>query len=135
MHTNDTNHKTKLIYPELSYVLTGICFEAHNTLGRFAKEKQYNDYIEHALKNLKIPYQRELSKEQDGNRIDFLVDEKIILEIKAKKFVLKEDYYQIQRYLQAFNKKLGLLINFRNRYLKPIRIIRIDTDVRSKFLN
>jgi len=87
------------------------------------------------LKNLKIPYQRELSKEQDGNRIDFLVDEKIILEIKAKKFVLKEDYYQIQRYLQAFNKKLGLLINFRNRYLKPIRIIRIDTDVRSKFLN
>jgi len=40
---------------------------------------------------------------------------------------LKTDYYQTQRYLHALNKNLALLINFRNRYLKPIRVIKIGT--------
>ncbi len=81
MHTNNTNKNEKLVYPELSYLVNGICFEAHNTLGRYAKE----------------------------------------------------DYYQAQRYLQASGIKLALLVNFRNRYLKPVRIIRIDTDTKSRF--
>lgn len=37
--------------------------------------------------------------DQTGNILDFIVDDKIILEFKAKPIVLKEDYYQIQRYL------------------------------------
>ena len=57
----------------------------------------------------------------------------MVLELKAKKVITKDDYYQIQRYLQMLNIKLGLLVNFRNRYLKPIRVVRIDTDARSKF--
>lgn len=130
MNTNDTN---KLIYPELSYTLTGICFSVHNKTGRFAREKQYCDLIEEKLKELKIPYEREYST-KDGNRIDFLIDGKIILAVKAKRIVLKEDFYQLQRYLQSLNKKLGLIVNFRNRYLKPIRIVRIDTDAKKKFL-
>lgn len=62
-----------------------------------------------------------------------MVDDKIVLEIKAKRLVSKEDFYQLQRYLQFSTKKLGLMVNFRNRYLKPARIIRIDTDAREKF--
>lgn len=134
MDTNNTNTNGKLIYPELSYLITGICFSVHNQLGRFAREKQYSDLIEDKLKELKIPYEREFQIKKTGNIVDFWVDSKIILEIKAKRFILKEDYYQLQRYLQMLNKKLGLLVNFRNRYLKPIRIIRIDTDTRHKFL-
>lgn len=137
MTTNNTNKKTnksKLIFPELSYMLTGICFDIHNTLGRFSKEKQYCDVLEEKLKDSNVIYERELKVKNSGNILDFLIDNKIVMEIKAKKILLKEDYYQLQRYLQILNMKLGLLINFRNRYLKPARIIRIDTDARKKFI-
>ena len=135
MHTNDTNKMDgKLIYPELSYLLTGICFEVHNQLGRYARERQYGDLLEEKLKGIKIPYKREFRVGKSGNTADFLIDNKIILELKVKSLVLKEDYYQAQRYLQALNVKLALLINFRNRYLKPIRVIRIDTSAKNKFL-
>jgi GxxExxY protein len=133
MHTNDTNKNRKLIYPELSYVLTGVCFEIHNTLGRYSREKQYGDSLEEKIKELGIPYKREFTVSSTGNTVDFLIDDKIIIELKAKPIVLKEDYYQAQRYLQILNKKLALIINFRNRYLKPIRVVRIDTDAKNKF--
>lgn len=137
INTNYTNKKpdnNKLIFPELSYLLTGICFDVHNTLGRFSKEKQYCDVLEGKLKNSNVPYKRELKIQNTGNVLDFVIDNKIVLEIKAKRVLLKEDYYQLQRYLQTVNMKLGLLVNFRNRYLKPARVIKIDTDARKKFL-
>ena len=58
-----------------------------------------------------------------GNIVDFLIDNKILVDFKAKIFLNKEDYYQMQRYLESSNLKLGLLVNFRNNYLKPKRII------------
>src|SRR3989344_6600054 len=90
----------KLIYPELSYVLTGVCFDVHNTQGRFSREKQYGDSIEEKLKERKVAYKREYNI-GGGNIIDFLIEDKIILEIKAKKLITKEDFYQLQRYLQS----------------------------------
>jgi hypothetical protein len=44
-----------------------------------------------------------------------------------KRILTKEDYYQLQRYLQESRAKLGLLVNFRNKYIKPKRVVRIDT--------
>lgn len=136
MNTNNTNNtnKGKLIYPELSYLITGICFEVHNQLGRYSREKQYGDLLEEKLKEVKIPYEREFKIAKTGNTVDFFIDNKIILELKAEPLILKEDYYQTQRYLQASNVKLALLVNFRNRYLKPIRVVKIDTNVKNKFL-
>ena len=124
----------KLIYPELSYLLTGLCFDVHNLLGRFAREKQYGDSIEQKLKGVRLPYKREYRVGQTGNVIDFIIDDKILFELKAKRLVTKDDYYQAQRYLQSSGLKLALVVNFRNRYLKPKRIVRIDTDAKKKFL-
>ena len=132
MNTNDTNEK--LIQPRLSYLITGVCFDVHNRHGRFCRERQYCDAIEKRLEELSIPYQREYTVGDSGNRLDFLIDGKVILEVKARPFLLKEDYYQLQRYLQIIGIKLGLLVNFRSRYIKPKRIIRIDTDTKSKFV-
>lgn len=121
-----------LIYPETSYLITGCCFNVHNKLGRFLSERQCADELEKVFKEKEIRFQREyelagLSNNiPKGNRVDFLIEnseEKIILEVKAKRLITKEDFYQMLRYLKSANIRLGLIVNFRNRYLKPKRII------------
>lgn len=126
----DTNgeqkNKPELLYPELSYTLNGVCFDTHNELGRFAKEKQYGDVVEKLLKEKNIPYHREYAIGTSGNRVDFFIDDKIILELKAKRALPREDFRQLQNYLQQTGTRLGLLVNFREPFLKPRRIVRID---------
>lgn len=116
----------KLIYPELSYKITGILFKAHNKLGRYCREKQYQDMTAELLKIENIKFEREkelpISEETGGNRVDFVIEDKILLDCKAKPFLTREDYYQMMRYLKASKKRLGLIVNFRNKYLRPKRI-------------
>jgi GxxExxY protein len=114
----------KLLYEKETYKLNGIAFRVQKLLGRFAREKQYCDQYEKELKNENIPYQRELTIGDSGNRLDFYAYNLIPVEIKAKPFILKEDYYQTQRYLQALNSDLAILYNFRDRFLKPKRTLR-----------
>ena len=123
--------KQEIVYPELSYTLVGILFEAHNQLGRSKSERQYGDLVEKLLREAHINYEREkilpesFEGEQKGrNKIDFLIDDKIVLEIKAKRMIVRDDYFQTMRYLQALNKRLGILVNFRQRYLAPRRILQ-----------
>jgi len=125
--------KGKLLHPELSYLVVGVCFSAHNELGPYAREKQYGDLVEMKLKESKTPFKRELKLSDSGNVLDFLVDNKLILELKVKRILVKNDYFQTQRYLQESGMKLGLLVNFRNKYLKPVRIVRIDTKNKHRF--
>ncbi|OIO48253.1 MAG: hypothetical protein AUJ32_00995 [Parcubacteria group bacterium CG1_02_40_82] len=129
MATNDTNKKSKIIYPELSYKLCGLFYKIHNQLGRFCREKNYSDALERELNQERIAYSKETNayisyKNGDiyAGRYDFLIDDKILIELKARPYITKEDYYQLLRYLKAKNIKLGLLVNFRNKYLKPKRI-------------
>ncbi len=124
-----TNNKVseKVLYPELSYQITGILFSVHNELGPYAREKQYGDLIEDKLKELKFIYRREMTVGDSGNILDFVVENKIILELKAVRILSREHYRQIQNYLQQTKLDLGLLVNFRNKYIKPSRIIRINS--------
>ena len=133
--TNNTNIRTTakifkpnaVLYPELSYSITGICFTVHKELGPYAREKQYGDAIETILKESGIPYEREVRIGESGNILDFLVEGKLALELKAKRALLSMDYRQIQNYLQHSGVRLGILINFRETYIKPQRIVRIDS--------
>jgi len=47
----------------------------------------------------------------------------LLLDIKSKPFITKEDYYQMRRYLKLCNLELGLIVNFRNKFLAPKRIL------------
>lgn len=116
----------ELIYPELSFKVVGLSFVVHNELGVYAKEKQYAGLLEEKLKLAGLSYKRELRIGNSGNTIDFVIDDKILLELKAKRVITKEDYYQTQRYLQETRLKLGIIINFRNRTIAPKRVVRID---------
>lgn len=120
----------KIIYPDLSYKLTGFCYTVQNELGRFCTEKQYSDALEILLDKNDIVFQREkfIPVKFDGKSIqgifpDFLIENTIVLDLKAKKFITKDDYNQMMRYLQLLNKKLGLIVNFRTTHLKPKRIL------------
>ncbi|MDO8609211.1 MAG: GxxExxY protein [bacterium] len=57
------------------------------------------------------------------NKVDFLIENKILIEVKAKRIISKEDYYQTRRYLSSLNIKLGILVNFRSDYIHPKRIL------------
>jgi GxxExxY protein len=117
----------EILYPELSYRLNGIFFKIHRELGRYSKEKQYADALERELKEKSMAYAREDRVVKDdcftGNIIDFIVNDCVIVELKAKKFVTKDDFYQVKRYLINLNKKLGLLVNFRDDFIKTKRIL------------
>ena len=125
----------KPVYYELSYGINGVLFAVHNELGRFRSEKQYGDALERHLELLRLKFEREkalpksfVGEAERRNVIDFLIDDKIILEIKAKRVLERSDYYQAKRYLIALNKKLALLVNFRDRFLRPKRILNSRVD-------
>jgi len=129
MSTNITN-KEKLVYPELSYILMGILFEVHNKLGTKYQEKHYQKAIEIKLKELKIPYQREVKVEIEFGHenlgdffLDFIIDNKIVLEIKKVWQITQDDIKQVLRYLKATKLKLGIIANFRHKRLEYRRII------------
>ena len=119
-----------LIYEKLTYALNGIYFKVHNKLGRFGRERQYGDAIEMLLKEEGIAYKREYEvpfvlegKLIKGNRADLTIEDKIVLELKAKPLITKDDYLQMKRYLAASGYKLGIIVNFRQQYLKPKRVL------------
>lgn len=130
MHANDTNNTNialkEPIYKDLSYIISGVLFSAHNELGSYAREKQYGNAVARIFKEKNIGFDREVAIANSGNIVDLIVDNKIAIEFKAKRILTKEDYYQMQRYLQESPLKLGILVNFRDKLIKPKRIIRID---------
>lgn len=123
MATNN-NNVDKVLHPDLSYKIVGLCFEVHNELGQYAREKQYADLLEDKLKSQNLKYNRELMVGDSGNIVDFLVENKIVLELKTKRLVGRSEYRQIQNYLQQSKLDLGLLINFSDKFLRPKRILR-----------
>ncbi|KKP43730.1 MAG: hypothetical protein UR46_C0004G0007 [Parcubacteria group bacterium GW2011_GWA1_33_6] len=131
--THEFTNKIELIHPELSYKISGVLFKVHNKLGRFCREIQYGDLLEIELKKANIFFEREkilpieiINKKDASNKVDFCIDDKILLDIKSKKFITKEDYFQMIRYLKFSKLHLGLIVNFRSTYLKPKRVINLD---------
>ena len=81
-----------------SYQIIGICMEVHRILGKGLLEIVYKDAIEYEFKTKEIPYEREKKYEVEYKGIflphyffaDFVVFDKIILEIKAQKGIVDE---------------------------------------------
>ncbi len=119
----------KIIEKELSYKLGGIFFEIQNELGRFCRERQYADLLEKKLIKEKLNFKREYPIEvadRKSNFVDFFIENKILVDLKAKPFIEKDDFFQMKRYLKIAGLKLGLIVNFRDKYLKPKRVLNSD---------
>ncbi len=122
---------TDLLYKEESYKIIGICMEVHNNLGAGLLEIVYKDALEFEFKNANIPFKREVEYEVNykGTILphnfyaDFMIFDKIILEVKATNGIADEYIAQCINYLKVSNNKLALLINFGESKLKYKRII------------
>ena len=123
---------SKIVEKELSYRLVGIFFEIQKELGRFCRERQYADVLEKKLLEAGINFKREYPIEVGGrksNFVDFIIENKILIDLKAKPFVEKDDFFQMKRYLKISDLELGLIVNFQDKYLKPKRILNfVDSD-------
>jgi len=120
-----------LIYKEDSYQIIGICFEVYNNLGAGFLEIVYKDALEYEFKKAGIPYEREKKYEINYKGIilphkfyaDFVIFDKIILEIKAVKEIRDVFISQAINYLKISNNKLALIVNFGKTRLNTKRIV------------
>lgn len=119
-----------LFYPELSYKIVGVLFSVFNELGYQYQEKYYQRAVARCFADLGISFKEQLSApiefrgKQIGRYIfDFLVDDKIILEIKRGDGFSIVDIRQVLGYLKKSDLKLGILARFSSHGLKFKRII------------
>jgi GxxExxY protein len=73
-----------------------------------------------------VEFSEELIKD---NIIDFLIESTIPIDIKTKKYITKADFMQMKRCLKATNRKLGIIVNFRQRSLEPKRVINSSGEI------
>lgn len=120
----------KIIQKELSYKIMGILFSVHNQLGNRYQEKYYQRAIEEALRENNLKFEKEIEVDLKFNNkkigkyfLDFLIENKIVLEIKTVPRLMPKDFTQILAYLTAKNLELGILANFRPDKLVYERIL------------
>lgn len=85
-------------------------------------------YLEKLLRENNINFEREKTIKfpeelSFKNRIDFIIENKLVLELKSKRFITTGDYLQTKKYLEILNLPLALIVNFRQKFLKPRRIL------------
>ncbi len=122
-----------LLYPEESYKITGALYAVHRELGPGLLEKIYQEALEKELRLQGIPYEREKSFDvyYKGERLenkyiaDYVCYNKIVVELKAVDNLLPIHTAQVINYLAITGYKLGLLVNFNTRVIKPERIVRL----------
>ena len=111
---------------ELSGAVIGAAIEVHRVLGPGLLESAYELALERELGLRKVPVQRQVAvpleykglELGDGFRLDLLVDDALVVEVKAVDRLQPIHDTQLLTYLKLANKRLGLLINFNERTLK-----------------
>jgi GxxExxY protein len=130
--------KMGLLYKELSYKIRGCIFEVYNNIGPGFREETYKKAMQIELNNKEIDFETEKDidihykdKKIDEYRLDLVVDNRIILELKAVSEMHPKYEAQLLSYLKASELKVGFLVNFGSdklfikRYINP-NIKRID---------
>ena len=122
---------TEILYPELSYAVVGAAMEVHTVLGPGFLENVYETALAHELTLREIPFvtQKLLPVSYKGRLVgqyaaDVVVDNKIILELKAVSRMNDAHVAQAHHYLTATSLRLAILINFGAKSLQYQRIIR-----------
>ena len=116
---------------EETFKIIGICMEVHRNLGPGLLEVVYKDALEIEFKANNLPFEREkeFSIEYKGVILphkfyaDFIVNEDIVLEVKAIKEFSGEHTAQVLNYMKLSESEIGLLVNFQNKSLQHKRLV------------
>lgn len=120
-----------LLYEDLTYQLNGAAIDVNKALGCGFLEKVYQEAFAIALAERGIKFQREkkIPISFYGHELstpyicDFMVEDKIIVELKAVKSIEDIHKAQLLNYLRAAKLKLGLLYNFNDLIVRPERVL------------
>ena len=125
-----------IVYPELSYKIIGITFKIFNQIGYGYQEKHYQRALASEFGKQGIKYEREKEIEIKYNNeligkyyLDFLVEDKMILELKVVPEFQKRNLRQTLEYLNTTGLKLAILINFTLKGVQYRRVINPNIKV------
>ncbi|HMB65666.1 MAG TPA: GxxExxY protein [Patescibacteria group bacterium] len=120
----------KIIYKELSYNIVGVLYEVYNNLGYGYQEKVYEKAVAKGLKENSLDFKRQApykviyKNECIAIRyIDFIVKDKIVLELKRGKHYSKNNIKQIKEYLSVTGLKLAIIASFTSDGVKIFRAL------------
>ena len=120
IHHRDTEARSKLLHEELTEKIIGAVIEVHRALGPGLLESAYEECLCHEfhLRGICFERQRPLPVEYKGvkldcgYRLDLIVENKVILEIKCVEHVLPVHEAQLLTYLRMTGMRVGLILNF-----------------------
>ena len=130
----------KNLYKDLTEIIIGKVIDVHKELGPGLLENAYKQCLAYELKKANFNIQLEVNcpilykeiKISSGFRIDLLVEDKIIIELKCVDKIIPIHEAQLLTYLKLLKKELGLIINFNEVYLKDgIRRLVLQKPLRS----
>jgi GxxExxY protein len=118
---------------DISFIIRGAAFKVYNTLGPGLIESVYEKALTYELSVMGLEVKNQLGipmnymdiKLDCGFRLDILVNDLVIIEIKSVDVLMDIHHKQLLTYLKLANKKLGLLINFNAISLDETSLIRI----------
>ena len=126
----DTSKTDGFLFKDLSYAVRNAAFTVHNELGRGHKEIVYQNALAEELKKRNISFSREKpvdvlykNKKVGIYQPDFIIDEKIVVEIKALPFTGTREKTQLWNYLKGSPYRLGFLINFGTDSVEIVRVV------------
>lgn len=127
-----TLNRPDLVYPELSYRIVGTLFDVYNQLGPGFDESTYQRAVSLAFKAADIVFEEQVYAvvEYKGEKVgrkyfDFLIDKRIVLEIKRGDRFSKTHMDQVISYLKTNHLKLGILAYFGPRKLSYKRLVNL----------
>lgn len=118
------------LYKDITYQIRGACFDVWKKFGGAFKERVIDNALTIALqkRGLVVENQKRIEVYFENKKVgyyvpDKIINDKIILEIKCKPYITKEDKNQFWLYFKSSKYKIGLLINFGSRNLEIERRI------------
>jgi len=111
---------------EISYKIIGAVIELNKNIGPGLLESAYENALAYELRQLNLGVKQQVPmpfiykevKQDVGYKIDLLVENKVIIEIKSVEALAPVHYLQLLTYLKLSDLKLGLLINFNCKFIK-----------------